>query len=137
VVQRASAGQKDAAGGAAAGHGSVLCRRRLNGGSSRKVLRAGDVSGGTGSLPATATRGRVWAAAHAAPPLFVPLRACTPPPTMTAYAPLRRCICRVEPHKDVRFVPYLGGSAVPRALSRSIQLKNGWQLVDGDGSDAS
>jgi len=42
-----------------------------------------------------------------------------------------------EPHKDVRFVPYLGESAVPRALLRSIVLKNGWQLVDSDGSDAS
>ena len=136
-MQRASTGQKDATGGAAAGHGSVLRGRRLDDGSSRKVLRAGDVSGGTGSLPATATRGRVWAAAHAAAPLFVPLRACTPPPTMTAYAPLRRCFRRVEPHKDVRFVPYLGESAVPRALLRSIVLKNGWQLVDSDGSDAS
>jgi len=34
-------------------------------------------------------------------------------------------------------VPYLGDAAVPRALSRSIVLKNGWQLVDSDGSDAS
>jgi len=116
AVQRASAGQKDAAGGAAAGHGSVLRERRLDGGSSRKVLRAGDVSGGTGSLPATADRGRVWVAAHAAAPLFVPLRACTPRLTMTAYAPLRRCFGRVKPHKDVRFVPYLGESAAPRAL---------------------
>ena len=56
---------------------------------------------------------------------------------MTAYTPLRRCFRRVELHKDVRFVPYLGESAVPRALSRSIVLKNGWQLVDSDGSDAS
>jgi len=137
AVQRASAGQKDAAGGAAAGHGSVLRGRRLDGGSSRKVLRSGDVSGGTGYLPATAARGRVWAAAHAAAPPFVPLCACTPPPTMTAYGPLRRCLRRVERHKDVRFVPYLGESAVPRALLRSIVLKNGWQLVDSDGSDAS
>ena len=56
---------------------------------------------------------------------------------MTAYTPLRRCFRRVELHKDVRFVPYLGESAVPRALSRSIVLKNGCQLVDSDGSDAS
>jgi len=137
AVQRASTGQKDATGGAAAGHGSVLRGRRLAGGSPRKVLRAGDASGATGSLLATAARGRVWGAAHSAAPPFVPLRARTPPPTKKAYAPLRRCFCRVEPHKDVPFVPYLRESSVPRALLRSIVLNNGWQLVDSDGSDAS
>jgi len=56
---------------------------------------------------------------------------------MTAYAPFCRCFCHVEPHKDVRFVPYLSDAAVPRALSPSMVLQNGWLLVDSDGSDAS
>jgi len=56
---------------------------------------------------------------------------------MTAYAPLRRCCRRVEPHEDARFVPYLGESALPRAPLRSSVLKNGWQLVDNYGGDAS
>jgi len=37
----------------------------------------------------------------------------------------------------MRFVPYVRGAAVPRALSRSIVLKNEWLLVVSDGSDAS